>query len=290
MERIPLATKEVPAEVDRYRRAMGFLLGLLLGFVYSLISQGINQIFLPGVPLYQPPFGFWGNIGLSALWGGVLGLICAWPYSTAIGVTLASTASILVTVIRGLAGIDEPVSRLVIIAAVLGVPAAFLMVPAMMALRWAVNGQVDMRGRPASLSGRLRGPLTLLAIMAVIAVFALYNSKARMVLTRMDEMLQAGLAAVDAAGLPEALAAPRTGDFLGRADATYTLEWTEQDLDRFIDLRPSNNFSEHSAVIARFANGQTLICLYPSALTRPNCSFRAVPRAIPVGPRFSPDA
>jgi hypothetical protein len=87
-----------------------------LGLVYFLVSQGINAVFLPAIPLFQPPLGFWGNVALGALWGGILGLICAWPYSTAIGVVLASVASISVSVVRGLAGIDEPLGRLVIIA------------------------------------------------------------------------------------------------------------------------------------------------------------------------------
>jgi len=289
MHRVPVAARENPTEVDRYRRLVGALLGALLGLVYFLISQGINAVFLPGIPLFQPPLGFWGNVALGALWGGMLGLICAWPYSTAIGVVLASVASISVSVVRGLSGIDEPLSRLVIIGVVLGVPTTILMIPAMMALRWAINGLVDLRNHPTSRDQRLRGPLILLALVALVAAFSLYNAKARTLLTRMDDTLQAGLVAANAADLPTELQTLRSGNFLAHASDSYTLEWTETDLDRFIDLRPSSNYSDHSAVLVRFDNGQSLICLYPGVEVRPNCAFRAVPSAIPLRPYVSED-
>lgn len=289
MHRIPVAVRENEGEIDRYRRLVGAGLGASLGLVYILVSQGINVVFLPGIPLFQPPLGFWGNVALGALWGGLLGLICAWPYSTAIGVVLASITSISVSVVRGLAGIDEPLGRLLIIAVVLGVPTAFLMAPAMMALRWAINGLVDLRTHPTSSNERWRKPLILLALVAVIALFSLYNAKARTLLARADDTLQAGLAAGSADELPEELKALRSGNFLASASQGYTLEWTESDLDRFIDLRPSSNYNDHSAVIVRFDNGQSMVCLYPGADTRPNCAIRSVPSAIPQGVRFLGD-
>ena len=63
----------------------------------------------------------------------------------------------------------------------------------------------------------------------------------------MNEMLQASLVA---GSPPEGLRLVENGDF--PISEAYTLEWTETDLDRFIELRPANNYSEHSAVIARF--------------------------------------
>ncbi len=289
MHRIPVAVKEDPGQTDRTRRLMGLVLGAILGLVYFLVSQGINLVFLPDVPLFQPPLGFWGNIALGTLWGGVLGLICAWPYSTAIGVALASIASISVNVVRGLSGIDESLGRLVIIAVVLGVPTAILMIPAMMALRWAINGLMDLRNQPTSWRERLRLPARLLLLVALVAAFSLYNAKARTLLVRMNDTLQAGLAAADMADLPTELQTLRSGNFLANASDGYTLEWTEADLDRFIDLRPSSNYSQHSAVIVHFDNGQSMICLYPGVEVRPNCAFRSVPSAIPLRPYVSED-
>lgn len=289
MHRVPVAVRENPVEVDRSRRQIGLVLGALLGLVYSLVSQGINLIFLPAVPLFQPPWGFWGNVALGTLWGGALGLICAWPYSTAVGVVLASMASISVSIVRGLSGIDESLGRLAVVAVVLGVPTAFLMAPAMLALRWAINGLVDLSKHQTARNERLRAPLVLVALVIVVASFSLYNVKARTLLRRMDNTLQAGLAAASATDLPDELRTLRSGNFLTNASDGYTLEWTETDLDRFIDLRPSSNYSEHSAVIVRFDTGLSLICLYPGVDARPNCAFRTVPSAIPLRPYVSDD-
>ena len=88
----------------------------------------------------------------------------------------------------------------------------------------------------------------------------------------MDEMLLAAKAAASAAELPAPLAAPGVVGYpLGPLTA-YTLEWTNRDLDRFIDLRPAANYGQHAAVIAHFADGYTVVCLYPTATTSPNCA------------------
>ena len=287
MYRIPVAARENEGEVDRDRRLVGIGLGAALGLVYVLVSQGINVVFLSNIPLFLPPLGFWGNVALGTLWGGLLGLICAWPHSTAIGVTLASLASVTITIGRSLLSMNEGLTRLVIMGLVLGIPAAFLMVPAMLALRWTINGVVDLRSHPTAGGQRWRGPLILLALCALIAAFSLYNAKARTLLIRMNDTLQAGLAADSFAALPVELQALHSGDFLADASGTYTLEWTETDLERFIDLRPSSNYSAHSAVLVRFANGQSLVCLYPDVDIRPNCAFRPIPSAIPLRPYVS---
>jgi hypothetical protein len=159
----------------------------------------------------------------------------------------------------------------------------------MMALRWAINGLVDLRSHPTSSRERWRGPLILLALVAVVAAFSLYNAKARTLLLRMDAAVQAGLAANSADELPDELQALRNGSFLASASDAYTLEWTETDLDRFIDLRPAGNYGDHSAVLVRFDNGESLVCLYPTIDARPNCAIRAVPSAVPPGVRFLGD-
>ena len=158
-----------------------------------------------------------------------------------------------------------------------------------MALRWAINGLVDQRSYRAAWGERLRTPATLLVLVAVVAAFSLNNGKARALLVRMNDTLQAGLAASDAEQLPAALQNLRRGNFLANASDSYTLEWTETDLDRFIDLRPASNYNDHSAVIVRFDNGLSLVCLYPGVAVRPNCAFRPVPSAVPPGVRFLGD-
>ena len=53
-------------------------------------------------------------------------------------------------------------------------------------------------------------------------------------------MIQTELAAPDTASLPAPLQAPDVTKFpAGRSP--YTLEWTNVELDRFIELRPASN-------------------------------------------------
>ncbi len=271
MERIPLARGEVLEEIVRYRRLMGLVLGLAIGLVYGVVSQLANPLTLPGIPLYQPPLGAPGNILLLTLWGGILGLLCSWPDSTALGVLLPSLASTAVLLVRGFWGLPDDPQRLLVTGITLGFPVFMVTLPVMGILRWTVDSLGEMRGRPVSWWEQVRGPLLLLACVAIIAAFSVANATARSTLTNMDAMLQAGLATPTPDRLPEPLQAPAVGDFQGRARARYTLEWTETDLDRFIELRPAGSYDQHSAVIARFGGGWTLVCLYPTAEARPNC-------------------
>ena len=50
-----------------YRRCAGLILGALIGLAFGSVSQGVNSLFLPGIPLYQPPFGPIGNSLLASL-------------------------------------------------------------------------------------------------------------------------------------------------------------------------------------------------------------------------------
>ena len=88
---------------------------------------------------------------------------------------LASVVSVVVQVTRNFVGIDESLGRLLIVAIVLNVPMAFLIAPAMAALRLTTNRLVTTRGRHVPISQRLRGPVLLLAIVAILSAFSLYN-------------------------------------------------------------------------------------------------------------------
>ena len=78
---------------QRYRRAAGACIGMMFGFAYALVSQLVNRLALPGIPLYQPPLGPFGNILLGLLAGAGLGLLCAWPASAAKGILLGGAAA-----------------------------------------------------------------------------------------------------------------------------------------------------------------------------------------------------
>ena len=274
MNTIPRANKFASDNETLSRRAAGIVLGAGLGLIYALVGGMVSRLVMPGLPLYQPPFGFLGNVLLAMLWGAAVGLICAWPENTIAGVLVAALVSIAPAVVRGLGSVPEDRARLGLAALVLGIPAALFMVPATAVLRATVNHLASFGGSRLSWQERWRRPLLLGLFMAVIALFSLPPAPARATLKHMQATLQTGLAAKSTADLPQELRTVRSGDFLTQADDRYTLEWTEVDLDRFIELRPANNYNEHSAVLVRFDNGHTLVCLYPTPQSRPNCDFR----------------
>jgi hypothetical protein len=157
-----------------------------------------------------------------------------------------------------------------LVSLVLSAPMAWVSVLGMAVVRWLVDRQVEARRESAPLLRRLRLPLILTGVLALAAAFVLYSADARLELRRTHDMIQAGLAARDSASLPAPLQAPGvTGFPAGRS--RYTLEWTNVELDRFIELRPAARYDQQAAVVARFKNGLVLACIYTAAKAAPSC-------------------
>ena len=253
----------------RYRRAAGLCIGLAVGFAYALVSQTINRLAMPGVPLYQPPLGPLGNTALGALAGAGLGLLCTWPDSMAQGI-LAGTAAAGVAIFLSIQLRIGAGSAATLAALVLSLPVAWVSLPIVALGRWLAGKQVEARKEAIPWLRRLVLPALLTVVVALLAGFARYGADVQARLQQMDAMVQAGLRAADVAGLPAPLRA-RGVDFPVGTRAGYTLEWTNTDLDRFIELRPANNYDQHAAVIARFAGGPMLVCIYSSPNAEPNC-------------------
>ena len=254
---------------ERYRRTAGALICMLFGFGYALVSQLINRLALPGIPLYQPPLGPFGNILLGILAGAGLGLLCAWPASFVGGVLLGGAAAALAvfgfTLLRMGAGAAST-----LVGLVLSAPMAWVSVLGMAVVRWLVDRQVEARRESAPLLRRLRLPLILTGVLALAAASVLYSADARLELRRTNDMIRAGLAARDPASLPAPLQAPSVTKFpTGRSP--YTLEWTNVELDRFIELRPAASYDKQTAVIGRFKNGPMLVCIYTGLKATPSC-------------------
>ena len=205
---------------QRYRRAAGALIGLMFGFGYTLVSQLINRVALPGIPLYQPPLGPVGNILLGMLAGAGLGLLCAWPASAAKGILLGGAAAALAvfafTLLRMGAGAASTVVGLVLSA-----PMAWVSVLGMAVVRWLVDRQVEARRESAPLLRRLRLPLILTGVLALAAAFVLYSADARLELRRTHDMIQAGLAAHGRGLAARAAASAQRHEVPGRAVTLY---------------------------------------------------------------------
>lgn len=279
-EMLPAAWRQAPGltpETERAltarRRAAGILLGTALGISYGIVAQLINRVALPGLPLHQPPLGPPGNILLHGLVGAGLGFLSALPVSAAWGIFLGSLAAALAVFISTLLhlGSATNASGAFITSMVFSVPIAWLTVPVVALLRWAADRQVEAVREGAPLLARLRAPLVLMLIMAALAAFELLPDHARSELRHAHALVQTGLQASAPNDLPVPLRGPLVRGFPPGTRTRYSLEWTQLDLDRFIQLRPPSSYDQHAAVIVRFSGGYLLVCLYPTPRSEPNC-------------------
>lgn len=257
-----------------YRRIFGLLLGTLLGLTYGLVAQGINRLVLPDVPLYQPPFGPAGNAVVAMLLGAALGGVTAWPAGSLRGTFTASglAAALIVIVNFAAARVTERGQAGVAVAAIFFMlPLVGLLVPLLGVFRWIVNRELDAQRDRATVWRRAAGPLALLIVLGAAGALALYPAEARQELTAMNALVRSGRNATAEADLPPPLQTAEVAHFLAQAQEPYTLEWTRENLNRFRIPRPGRNFDNHAVVVARFAGGWRLACLFVSPGELPEC-------------------
>jgi len=266
---------------ETYRRTAGALLGAAAGLVFTGISQVLPHVYLPGVPLYQPPFGVAGNILLGLLLGAAMGLICCWTDDSFIGVLLSGALGAAVVI--GVTFSSDRMPFLNTGATVIG--AIFLMLPFTAAaciltvlLRVAVNHLVSLRkGHSWSIE---RWWLTVLVVIAagLAGYWQVIPEDGRTVMVRTQSMLQQGLAVAGGEDLPAPLAAARVADFIGNAGPGYTLAWENKGITRYAIPRPAGPEYLISVAVIRFENGWNVVCLYPNTQAEPRCqSFEDLP-------------
>jgi len=265
---------------DSYPRFAGMLLGAALGFVYGLISQGINLVTMPGVPIAQYPFGLVVNCIIYIAGGALVGFACSYPKSSLNGVILGSITSMVVILIQWWAAFATSLSGLFqtdffVAVAPVGLPFALgllflITVPLMLLLRWTIDIQSELSYRSVRSWERLRLPLVILTLSAVAGTLTLYPGNVRQAMSDMHELIQAGLSVSNATDLPRPLREENEViDFLAYAGSNYTLE-------RGLDAVLRNDLSvlaeaDSEVILARFDHDWTLACLYEPDTSRPIC-------------------
>jgi len=265
--------EDTTVRFDRARRKHGLLLGGIAGVVFGLLSQFGNLFLLPGIALYQPPFGAAGNVLLWTVVGVTLGSVVAWSDSGVIGVIVGSlVAGVMLQISALLSGnMNRDLFKKVLGLLALYFELAAASVPVLMLLRWAVDEQRQNYDLRLLSWQRLRAPLLLLALVVGVSSLWLTSPYGRDLMKRMDTLVQAGMAAASDEAAPAPLRDPLVGPFHAHAGGTYTLEYVTTDLTRYQIPYALRSRYEPAVVVARFSNGWSLACLYVSAEDEPFC-------------------
>jgi hypothetical protein len=244
-----------------------------MGLAYGLVSETINLIFLPGVPLFNPGPSPLGSIVLTTLGGGIIGLLAAWPEETLPGILLASLAGALLTVILTLdsigGGLDAFAGTFVLLVMTF-LPRAFLFLPMAALVRWVLGVWAnELESVSFSVRKMALAALGLMLVSGLAGLLSLYPSFARQALLKTNALVQKGMQSQSVEGLTETLK-PVDG-FLQGARGSYTLELSDNP-DILPVQRPIGPYGEQEYVVfVRFENGFRFGCAFTPTHEDPSC-------------------
>jgi hypothetical protein len=257
---------------DRKRRIYGFMIGLLFGLPYSLVSEFINTWMLPGIPLFELPLGRAATVVLTTLFMGILGLIVSWDEESFWGLLGGSLFIVTLSSVQAFlnSGVSEGVTSFFLFLFTF-MPRLIIYLPLAFLFRW-VLGNFDRF--TSSSRGRMGSPLLALVALLVLAVlggrFSILASEAHDALRDGNALVLEGMSAVEnGTDLPDPLIV--VDGFSTRAKGPYTLEWSS-DVDSLPVTRPMPQFGvTESLIIFHFENGYQFGCAYTPPSHVPKC-------------------
>lgn len=255
------------------RRALGLVLGAGMGLLYALVSELINPLAMPGVPLYHAPPGPFVRVLGGLAGGAILGLVSAWPREGLIGIVVSATAGAAATsvsVIAAEARRGEIVAP-ILVTIYTFLPRLFFYLPHSGLVRWGIT-QWREAGAPPPYSLRRHGGATLvtLGLAALVGGCSLRSDEARRALTSMDRLLESAKQAATTGDLPPPL--QRVEGFFAEAAGDYWLQVSDE-VDRFQGVRPLNEEGrEETLIIVRYESGLIFQCIYTPPVPQPSCT------------------
>jgi len=276
-DRLALIDKEIEEEKKGHalRRLLGLLLGAASGLAFGLVSQYTNSLLVPGIRFYQPPFGAVGNVLMCFGIGVVVGLVAAWPNNAFAGAIAGClTGGVLFEVAVLLTGENTPN----VVAAKAGsilltlLPISATMVLPVGIFRWMVSKDEGARREGAPAWKRIPLPVLFVLVTGALGALLIYPERGRIVLPRMNAIVQAGLNPADRSALPAEFQTIDVPGYPEQAKGGYRLDWQGEQMGRFAIPRPFENEEDQSAVIARFDNGWSFVCLFITPDATPRCA------------------
>jgi hypothetical protein len=253
---------------DTYRRLLGWIIGLMVGLLYGLVSEYLNFFVLPGIPLYQSPPGALVSVALIGLGGCLMGLIAAWPDEPLPGIGLSAVAITFLVYLVALIKSGQGILTYLPFHLYIFLPTAVFYLPAAALIRWTAG--MWEAAEPGYFFS-IRKPVLMLILVITLPLIAgslsLYPSEVRVAFRTMDGLVQKGMLSSSVDDIPRPLKA--VDGFMQEAHGPYTLQWIDNP-DLFPALRPSVPYTEMEVLmIVRFEAGLRFMCLFTAAYSQP---------------------
>jgi hypothetical protein len=249
---------------QKSRRILGTIIGLAMGFAYSLVAQNINSLSLRGIPLYEPQPGKINTILITVLIGGLMGLIAAWPEDALPGVLLSAvvgiTASTLLNIYLTEQGMLQ-IAGALIVHFMTFLPRAVIFLPLAALIRWVIaEWSRELQDANFSIPRMALSLLLVVTLAGATGALSLYSRQGRQVLAKTYTLIQQGKQASSSEELPPELK-PVDG-FLQNSSGAYSLRLST-DPDQLPITRPVVAYNETEyAVIVKYANGYRFGCVF----------------------------
>lgn len=256
------------------RCVLGIIFGMVLGLTYGVVSQWINSVFLPGIPLFEPPPGRFATILIQMLGGGALGFLVTWPEEFLTGVLISAATGTLfssLVSLRAVSGDHERILGTSVVLFITFLPRIFFFLPIVLLVRWVVNiWEKETLYAVYSFQRRLRSVLLLVVIGLVAGLFSLYPGETRTAMKNLNGLILEGRQASSLSSLPQPL--QKVNDFLKYSNSPYTLKLINN--SEVIPVpRSTIGFNQNEIDIeVFFANGFRFGCVYSARNEQPICA------------------
>jgi hypothetical protein len=253
------------------RCVLGVNFGMLLGLAYGVVSLWINSVFLPGIPLFEPPPGRFATFLIEALSGGALGFLVTWPEEFLLGVLLSSVAGTLFSSLIALQT-ENPgnIFGASLVLFLTFLPRVFFFLPVVFMVRWVVNiWEEETLYAGYSLQRRLRSVLLLVVICMAAGILSLYPTETRKSLKNLNELILVGRQASSLSSLPQSL--QTVNGFMQYSNSSYSLKLVSDPNDIPIPRATTGFNKDETGIEVFFDNGFHFGCVYSPANDQPNC-------------------
>ena len=259
--------RTVEIRPEKSRRS-AIVLGGLVGAAYGLGTMWVYSRLLPGVPLAHPPFGPYGNLLAYAAVGTLAVGVCVRTRNAYFGTALANGVMLAAAVGRAYLIGYTPLSAFMafafgVFALLMVIVLALAGTPYFLLARAASEAQGEYWNLPIWAWRRARLLLPLLLIAAGLGAVAIPTNSLLDAYRRMDRLVLQGRGSPGS--LPKPLADPsRVENFALHAGQPYTLEYSP---DEALRSELANVVAPLDvAVVARFADGWRLACLFKDGI------------------------